>query len=252
MFRVTIDPGHGGGDPGAVGPTGVREKDVTLSVARLLAEQLAPVAEVLLTRDGDYTPGGDPNSELRYRAAMANSWQANVFVSVHCNAAKDRSAGGTETYCAPGSARGNSLAASIQQRLVGALGLQNRGVKLARYAVLVNTTMPAALVELAFISNPVEEALLATQEFQAKAALAIAQGIAEYFGVTLPEGGDQKMFGKRQPEPWKLNAVKRALSEGLITEVHDPLDPPDKAFVLQTELNLLDKVREMLRKCGLS
>jgi len=230
----------------------VQEKIITLAVAKKLAEYLAPIAEVLLTRTDDSTPGGDPDTELSYRAKMANDFGAALFVSIHCNAAANPAASGTETYHAPGSERGARLAGFIQSRLVAALGLLNRGVKSANYAVLKRTSMPAALVEIAFISNPAEEGFLEMPDFQKKCAKAIALGIADYLGVSLPERGNEEMSGKRKPEEWEVKAVTRALSEGLITQEHDPTDVPSKAFVLQTELNLkdkiLEKVREMLGK----
>ncbi len=230
----------------------MQEKVITLAVAKMLAEYLAPIAEVLLTRTDDSTPGGDPDTELSYRAKMANDFGADLFVSIHCNAAANREANGTETYHAPGSEKGARLAEAVQGRLVSILGLFDRGVKQANYAVLKRTSMPAALVELAFISNPTEEGLLEMPDFQRKCAKAIALGIADYLGVSLPERGNQEMLGKRKPEEWEVKAVIRALSEGLITQEHDPTDVPSKAFVLQTELNLkdkiLEKVREMLGK----
>ena len=165
----------------------MQEKIVTLSVAKMVAEYLAPVAEVLLTRTDDITPGGNPDAELSYRAKVANDWGADLFVSIHCNAAADSSANGTETYHAPGSEKGAALAGAIQSRLVAALGLRDRGVKQANFAVLRRTSMPAALVEIAFISNPIEEGLLGNPDFQRRAARAIAQGIADYLGISLPE-----------------------------------------------------------------
>jgi N-acetylmuramoyl-L-alanine amidase len=187
MFKIAEDPGHGGADSGAVGPSGVQEKNITLPVAKMVAEYLAPIAEVMLTRTDDSIPGGNPDTELSFRAKMANDWGADLFVSIHCNAAADPAANGTETYHMPGSQKGATLAGAIQSRLVSALGLRDRGVKQANYAVLRRTSMPAVLVEIAFISNPTEEALLKSSDFQRKAARAIAQGIADYLGIALPE-----------------------------------------------------------------
>lgn len=184
MPKIVIDPGHGGADPGAVGPSRVQEKDVNLSVSKLVADILSSVAEVRLTRSGDPAPG-DENNELWVRAQIANNWGADCFVSVHCNSAASPQAHGTETYHYTGSSRGKGLATGIQKRLLGSLGLADRGVKEANFAVLRLTQCPAALAELAFISNSTEERYLKSPDFQAKAARAIAEGVADFLGLEI-------------------------------------------------------------------
>jgi len=179
--KVFIDPGHGGYDPGAVGPAKTKEKNVALQIALKTANYLRPHAEVQLSRETDISLGDD-NTELTNRCEMANQWRADLFVSIHLNAG-GITATGTETYHAPGSKRGAVLAGAIQTRLVSALSLLNRGVKQANFTVLKRTDMPAALVEVAFISNPSEEALMSTAEFQDRAAQAIAAGICDYLGI---------------------------------------------------------------------
>jgi N-acetylmuramoyl-L-alanine amidase len=238
VSKVVIDPGHGGPDAGAVGPAGVREKDVTLAVARRTAEYLAGPVAVRLTREGDVALGADDNSELGNRAKVANDWGADLFVSIHCNSAASPEARGTETYFYPGSEEGKKLAAALQKSLVGALKLADRGTKEANFAVLRLTECPAALVELAFISNPQEEALLADPEFQDRAARALAEGTAAYLGVQLPQ--PQPPSG---PEDWKQKIIADAKKAGLITQDHDPDEPAPKWFVLATELRLLEKVK---------
>ncbi|MEG3069480.1 MAG: N-acetylmuramoyl-L-alanine amidase [Candidatus Syntrophopropionicum ammoniitolerans] len=88
MTKICIDPGHGGADPGAVGPTGLKEKDVNLAVGLKLAELLKPIAEVKLTRTRDVAVS------LKDRAAVANSWGADYFISCHANSFTDRKVGG--------------------------------------------------------------------------------------------------------------------------------------------------------------
>lgn len=187
MKKVVLDPGHGGPDPGAIGPTGVQEKVVSLAIARKVSEILAPVAQVKLTRERDEALGFNTTADLEARARIANEFGADCFISIHCNAAKDPKAQGTETYHFPGSGLGRKLAQAIQARLVSELQRPDRGVKEARYLVLRETRIPACLVELAFISNPTEEALLENPDFQAWTALAIAQGVADFLGVQLPD-----------------------------------------------------------------
>ncbi len=196
-FKVCIDPGHGGKDPGAVGPTGLQEKIVTLAVAQKVAGILRGAGiDVILTRDTDKHLGSTIGADLSARAMVANQAGVGCFVSVHCNSASDSNAQGTETFCYNGATEGRKLAGLIQKHLVVALGRPDRGVKEANFAVLRETKMPAALVELAFISNPTEEGLLKNPQFQEKAALAIAQGVADYLGVGLeakPDGNKPKI-----------------------------------------------------------
>ena len=201
MSKVVLDPGHGGYDPGAVGPTGLKEKDVTLAVALKVATYLhSPTFMLVFTRMSDQVPWpADEKRDLAARCSIADACNPDLFVSIHCNSAADRSASGTETFYYPGSAKGKALATAIQAKLVQALGTKDRGVKEnAGLAVLRGTKCPAVLAELAFISNPQEEKLLGNRDFQEKAARAIAGGIADYLGVSLPEP---------KPVPEKLPAV---------------------------------------------
>ncbi len=181
---IVLDAGHGGRDPGAIGPTGVLEKDVilaiTLEAARLLRQQ---GAEVILTRQSDVAV------ELVQRAEIANRAGADVFVSVHANANVDRSKHGTSTYwwpypdvITPGQiAARERLAGALQTALLGELQRHDLGLYQARFAVLRATDMPSVLLEVAFVSNPAEERLLADPAFQNRAAAAIAAGLQAYF-----------------------------------------------------------------------
>ncbi len=212
--RVVLDPGHGGRDPGSVGPTGVQEKVVTLAVARQVAAILGQVADVKLTRYGDVSLGPTASEDLTARARVANQVGADVFVSIHCNAAVNRAATGTETYHYPGSTQGVKLAGILQRRLVSALGLPDRGTKQAHFAVLRETKMPAALVELAFLSNPSEEAMLESPAFQLKAAQAIANSIVAYLGLPIPK-----------TEHWAQPDLDWLLKEGIVSTPRTPEQP---------------------------
>jgi len=235
MFRVTIDPGHGGKDPGAIGPTGVHEADVNLAVARKVSELLQPVMTAILTRDANYALGSSLGGDLSARANKANQSGADVFVSIHCNAAADATAHGTETHCYPGSVKGAVLAQCLQDRLVPALGLADRGTKQSNFAVLRQSKMPSALVELAFISNSVEEKLLQSEDFQNRAAMAIARGICDFLGVELPEPAP-KQPGQEQ---WKIDIMEEAKKAGLIVGDHNPDEPVTAWFLLKVALNAL-------------
>lgn len=180
---VVIDPGHGGSEPGAIGPSGLKEKDVNLAIAKKVVEILQGQGyEVVLTRDGDY------DVDLLPRAQLANDLGAAAFVSIHSNASVNPGVGGTGTYTyAPsGTSLGQQrddrlyLARLLQEEMVSALGLRDAGVFEENFSVLRNTVMPAALCEVAFISNYDEERLLASDDFQRKAAEAVARGITRF------------------------------------------------------------------------
>jgi N-acetylmuramoyl-L-alanine amidase len=178
-YKIMIDPGHGGKDPGAIGPSGLKEKDVNLDIAKRLGEILKVNGITV-----NYTRTTDIFVDLGDRAAIANRWGANYFVSVHCNAFTDRQAHGTETYCYDFGGEGEKLARKVQASLVKATGLRNRAdVKKAGFTVLKKTAMPAILVETAFISNPNEEKKLANSAFRQTVANGIASGICEYLGI---------------------------------------------------------------------
>ncbi|WP_278558992.1 N-acetylmuramoyl-L-alanine amidase family protein [Acidaminococcus intestini] len=177
-MKVFLNPGHapnGHPDPGAVNEeTGLRESDVALAVGKSAASYLndAGVETELLQSDS-----------LEEICEAANTSDANIFVSIHCNAAEAEEANGTETWACAGSYRGGMLANCIQRELVDALGTTDRGVKIATPGVnglyvLTNTDMPAVLIELAFITNPRDENILAHD--QDALARAVARGVTDY------------------------------------------------------------------------
>ncbi|MBE3587050.1 MAG: N-acetylmuramoyl-L-alanine amidase [Thermoanaerobacteraceae bacterium] len=179
---IAVDAGHGGEDPGAIG-NGLQEKNITLKLARRLADMLsAKGAKPLLTRSDDSTVG------LYDRPQMANQAGADLFVSIHINANTDARVRGTATYILSPAGGGDparreesrKLAEKIQANLVKNLGLEDDGVREANFAVLRESTMPAVLVEVAFITNPDEANLLKDDSFLEKACVAIFQGIVDY------------------------------------------------------------------------
>lgn len=176
-FKVVVDPGHGGEDPGATGPGGTLEKNVNLAIARNLAERLRTAGiQVTLTRTADETVS------LTKRAEISNHIRPDLFISIHANSFSHKEVQGTETYYKNESAKATAAAKMVQQELVRALGRPNRGVKTANFYVLRNNVVPAILTEIAFISNQEEERLLADANFQRRAAEAVYRGIARFFG----------------------------------------------------------------------
>ncbi len=175
-MKIVIDPGHSGPvEPGACAG-GVRECDVVLAIAKLLAVQLYDQGhEYIFTRTGDIC-----TDDLGYRADLANANGADVLLSIHANSAGNAAAHGTEVYHYPGSSQGKRLASLLQARLVAELGTADRGVKEANFQVLRETDCPAALVEVAFISNAADRRLLTGYAGQLAAAVAMAGALAEY------------------------------------------------------------------------
>ncbi len=183
---VVIDPGHGGSDSGAIGSTGVMEKEVTLSVSKKIRELLERSgARVRMTRLTDvdvYAPNDTAKEELQARCDVVNQLPgAEAFVSVHCNSFSNPAAHGMETYYYAPSAGGRRLAARLNEELARAGGLYNRGVKQAEFYVLKHNRVPASLIEIGFISNEREEAMLRDESYQWKIAGAAVRALARYF-----------------------------------------------------------------------
>lgn len=215
--RLVLDPGHGGQDPGAQGPSGLREKDVVLDIAHRAAPLLARELGVstLLTRDVDtFVP-------LDERVARANAFLADLFVSIHCNASEAAGGRGVMTFVLDASrddvaarvaarenaasekaaselanvmshvldagsiARSTHFAELLQRAAVGSLGprypdTQDHGVKSAGFYVLAGARMPASLFEVSFISNPIEERRLDTADYRQKIADALVNAVRAY------------------------------------------------------------------------
>jgi N-acetylmuramoyl-L-alanine amidase len=217
IHRVVLDPGHGGHDPGASGPSGLREKDVTLDIAHRAAPLIARELGIstLLTRDSD------DYVALDERTARANAFQADLFVSIHCNASEDGAGRGVMTFVLDDSrdptstrvaARENDSSTAAAAELAGALtrgeggqspgrsnhfaellqraaiaslspsygDIPDSGIRRAGFYVLAGARMPAVLFETSFISNPVGETRFNTGDFRQKIADAIVNAIRAY------------------------------------------------------------------------
>jgi len=211
---VVIDPGHGGDDVGAKGPTGLLEKEVVLDIARRLRQLLTSNldVDVVLTREID------ENLPLEQRTAKANNVKGDLFISIHTNASRKKGANGAETFFMsyePTDAESSQLAARenfpivlgdptltsdlqltlwdmaqaeylnessqlaeiIQQELNLRLNIENRGIKQAPFVVLMGAAMPAVLIEVGFISNYSEERELRTESYRQKISFALFRSI---------------------------------------------------------------------------
>ena len=173
---VVIDPGHGGKDPGATSVLGFYEKGINLSVALDVARLLEQRGlRVKMTRTDDYYP------ELEERAAIANRLNADLFVSIHADSFPKSSRRGFTVYIAKAASSSSRRAARAIVRSMSGTGLNSFGVQTANYHVLTATRGPAVLVEMGYLSNRREAALLRSSSFQNRLAKAIAEGIIDYF-----------------------------------------------------------------------
>lgn len=188
-MRVFINPGHapdGIPDPGAIGPTGLRECDVTYSVGLYLGELLRQIG---------YEVRGLQHDSLKAVCDAANAYRPDCFISIHCNAFTNPAAKGMEIYTTPGNTAADALASCIMRQLESEFpALAVRGDwsdgdvdKEAGLYVLRHTDAPAVLVELAFISNADEEALLKAPEGQRRCAAALERGIIDWDKKTFQE-----------------------------------------------------------------
>lgn len=177
-YVVYIDPGHGGYDPGAQG-NGVVEKDIVLKLGLMLKEKLeANGIKVIMSRTSDVYVS------LEDRSKGANNASPNIFISIHINSAGATSASGIETYYYKSIDK--PLAEKLQSKLVNYTGAVNRGVKWEEFYVVKNTTMPASLVEIGFLSNVNEANNLKSSSYQTKLVNAMLDGTLNYLYESNP------------------------------------------------------------------
>lgn len=185
---IALDAGHGGSDTGAIGPTGVTEKGVTLRVAKALQKLLqAEGATVLMTRttDTEVSPkkaNASDVEELQARCDVGNDGNADIFISMHMDSFTNSTPSGTTGYYyTKGSKASQRLAQYVSEGVVTALGTGNRGTKSCNFYVVKHTDMPATLVEMAFISNDKEEKLMNSEAGINRAAEGILNGLRRFF-----------------------------------------------------------------------
>ncbi|MBP7050242.1 MAG: N-acetylmuramoyl-L-alanine amidase [Phycisphaerae bacterium] len=172
---VVIDAGHGGHDPGALSPSGIREKDINLRVAAKVANLLDQRGiGVVMTR------WKDEYIEKEERAAIGNRRNADLFVSIHADSAPSSSAQGFTIYVAPSASAGAYRAAQAINQAMERTGMKNRGIRENDYRVLVKSEGPAVLIEMGYLSNAQDVARLANDSFRDRLAEAIADGIQAF------------------------------------------------------------------------
>ncbi len=187
---IIIDPGHGGIDPGCSSKNGAKEKDIVLEISKKLAKKLNSLAiYTVLTRESDTDLAKDikgplirrKREDLNRRAQLAKTHKADLLISIHANSFPESRWSGAQTFYSPECGRSRLLAEAIQNSLVISLGPNNRKAKPGDFRILRESTVPSAMVEVGFLSNPKEAALLQNENYQEKVAQAIAKGIVDYF-----------------------------------------------------------------------
>jgi len=173
-LTIVIDPGHGGKDKGSTGPYGTHENNLTLQTSNLLADKLRMAgASVVLTRNSDeFVP-------LPKRVSISHQHAADAFISIHYDATIDPSVTGFTTYYTPG--RQNTLARAVNNGLDSTLSIRNRGAQPGNYHVIRENRQNSILIELGFLSNPIEEGLLNSSSFREQATHGIYNGLLNYF-----------------------------------------------------------------------
>ena len=182
---ITLDPGHGGSDPGAIGASGLKEKQITLEISMRVKELLEKEgAKVYMTRTTDkdvYAPNASDRAELQARVNVAEKHNSDLFLSLHINSSVNKSVGGFSSYYYPKTDNDLKIAKAIQDKFAKNFGVDNLGVRQANFYVVKRCSMPATLLEMCFISNPKEEKLMKSKWFQKKTARLIVEGVKNYF-----------------------------------------------------------------------
>jgi len=245
-YKICVDAGHGGKDPGATNGN-VYEKNINLQIAKKLEAKLIETGlyDVYMTRTTDVYE--DPYT----KAQEANKYGADYFISIHCNSAAMSSANGVETLAYLGSTSSTNLAKAVQTELVAATKLRDRGIKFNnKLTVLNSTSMPAILVETAFINNPKEVINLQSTAFQNDVASAIVRGLNAYLGVKPVEVTKPIVTTPKEEvvEKEEVKAIsdfeeaRLALMKLGITDGSNPKDPVTREQVWAMLYRLISKL----------
>ncbi len=189
---IVVDPGHGGLDGGASSKNGVVEKDITLSIGKYLKDYLIEAgAVVIMTREKDedlaenYEISKRKLADLENRANFANENTGDIFISIHANSIASEEWRGAQTFYFSEREDNIIIAKYIQEQLIYIMqNTDRKPLSSDDLIVLKNVDMTSVLVEVGFLSNPIEASLLGTSEYQEKLAYAIYQGILKYYAYT--------------------------------------------------------------------
>jgi N-acetylmuramoyl-L-alanine amidase len=215
---ITLDPGHGGKDSGAVGPRGLREKDVALEVCRRLGMMLAASGvDVTLTR------GDDRFLELHERAAVANKAGTDLFLSIHCNSGPPGQGDGFEVFTTPGKTAADAFATDLFLEYARMFPNKRKRVddrdgdpdKEANFAVIRLAKLPAALFELEFIHTGPGEAFLENSLNHISMAEALCDGVLRHLRISAGPSKPAEAGAPSTPPKRTLKQQLRALSTEL-------------------------------------
>ncbi|MFT9850509.1 N-acetylmuramoyl-L-alanine amidase [Aneurinibacillus sp. REN35] len=261
---IVIDPGHGGADPGASG-NGLKEKDITLSIAKRVAKHLENMGvNVCLTRSDDNVFSSDKAADLKARAEFANRLDADYFISIHINAG-----GGTgfESYVAKSAAnqeagRCQHIVHSEVASVFTNAGLPDRGEKTANFAVLRQTSMPAILLEFGFVDYAKDVAQLKNPEFLNAVAEAVARGTARALHVENPApslpASSTKPISKYYKDilpglEWAGESVDKLYEFGIMRgDGQGAFRPTDTMTRLEAAVAIHNTIEYLLKKSGTS
>jgi len=181
---IVIDPGHGGFDSGAVSPSGIREDELNLKVALKLKNYLTGhKANVVLTRETNSSLASNKSEDMRKRVEIIRNSNPDIVISIHMNKFSQSQYFGAQTFYMEGSEEGKRLAQCIQSKLLeNLIEGNNRQIKAANNLLILKAgNAPSVIVECGFLSNPKEESLLITDNYQEKIAWSVFCGIIDYF-----------------------------------------------------------------------
>ena len=256
-----LDAGHGNYDPGSIGKNGTKEKDINLIVTLKIANYLKYAGiNVCYTRNSDKIPWvSNLKQDLGKRMQITNSYNPDIFVSIHCNSCDNSTAKGFEIFTTPGQNNSDILATKIHSKVKSSFSdlvyredLSDGDVdKEAKFYVIKYAKCPATLIEMLFISNPEEEIMLNNPEFQDKMAFAIAEGIGDYFGIKVEKIIDNKEeLIDMAIESWMkdagINSLDSLVKNGIINDGNlwiNKMDEKTENWLLFTMMaRLLEKV----------
>jgi N-acetylmuramoyl-L-alanine amidase len=223
-YKVCIDPGHGGNDPGAVSGK-LYEKNINLEVALAMKDFLQPYVDVVMTRSTDIT------LSLEERVRIANEANVNFFFSIHCNSASNTAAKGWECFIVSKGGKAEKLAIRIQAHVFEepTLTLKNRGIKTDNYYVLRYTDAPAVIVENAFISNSDDRVnILKSKAALNYLAVCYANAICDMCGIRFDL--DEATEENTTPFDWSLTVLE---ANGVITDAEYWRNNKDKVQYLE-------------------
>ncbi|MFD2670491.1 N-acetylmuramoyl-L-alanine amidase [Marinicrinis sediminis] len=240
---VVIDPGHGGRDPGAIGINGLYEKEVNLSISKMVAEELQRRGyDIIMTRDHD------KYLSLQDRVSFTNKQKADIFVSIHANAFHSSSLKGTmvlyyddnypqASYPASWEMRqltpkSKMLAQSVLSEAVSQTNMVNKGLIPSAVYVVRMGKIPSILVETGFLSNMQDATRLADPSFRKKMALAIVDGIESYMPLSFRD-----LRGH-----WATDSILRLKDEGYVNGVAENIFQPNRAMTRAEFMAFMDRV----------